>query len=306
MAHDHAHDHNHSAGHTHGNERRMLLAAVLTGGFMLAEVAGGILSGSLALLADAGHMLTDFAALVLAWFAFRFSRWPADRHRSYGFDRLQVLVAYSSGLSMFAIAGFIVYEAVHRLAAPPPVLGSAMLIVAVAGLAVNLAVFAILHTGDRGNLNVRAASVHVLGDLLGSIGAIIAAGVILSTGWLAADPLISILVAVLILYSAWKVVRDAGHILLEGTPSGIASADIEADLVANVAEIDDVHHVHAWSITQERPMVTLHAKLCDDGDADAAIHAIKHRLRERFGIAHATVEIELVHCADKTRRHAHG
>lgn len=299
----HAHEHRHG----HANERRMLLAALLTGGFMVAEVAGGIISGSLALIADAAHMLTDFAALSLAWLAFRFSRWPADRQRTYGFDRLQVLVAYSSGLSMFAIAAFILYEAIHRLADPMPVLGGTMLIVAVAGLAVNILVFAVLHGADRDNLNVRAAIVHVLGDLLGSVGAIIAAGIILTTGWFAADPIVSVLVAALVLRSAWKVVHDSGHILIEGAPPGITPADIEADLEANIAEIDDVHHVHAWAITQERPMVTLHARLCDDGSADAAVHAIKKRLRERFGIAHATVEIELVDCADHlTHKHAHG
>jgi cobalt-zinc-cadmium efflux system protein len=301
----HAHDHGHE--HSRANERRMLLAAVLTGAFMVAEVIGGIISGSLALLADAGHMLADFAALTLAWLAFRFSRWPADRERTYGFDRLQVLVAYSSGLSLFVIAGFILYEAIHRLSEPVPVLGGTMLAVAAAGLIVNIVVFAILHGADRGNLNVRAAAIHVLGDLLGSVGAIAAAGVILTTGWLAADPLISVLVALLILRSAWKVVRESGHILIEGAPAGLTPAEIEADLEANVPEIEDVHHVHAWSITQERPMVTLHARLCDDGNADAAVHAIKRRLHERFGIAHATVEIELADCADHSHReHAHG
>ena len=293
-----AHAHSHGSGNSHANERRMLFAALLTGGFMLVEVVGGLVSGSLALLADAAHMLTDFGALTLAWLAFRFSRWPADRQRTYGFDRVQVLVAYSSGMSLFVIAGFIFYEAFKRLNEPVAVLGGTMLAVAIAGLVVNMVVFAILHGGDRHNLNIRAASVHVLGDLLGSVGAIGAAALILTTGWLAADPLISILVAILVLYSAWKVVRDSAHILIEGAPAGIVPADIEADLEANIAEIDDVHHVHAWSITQERPMVTLHARLCDDGNADAAIHAIKTRLRERFGIAHATVEIELVHCAD--------
>lgn len=301
----HAHGDHHGHNHGHGNERRMLLAAVLTGGFMVAEVVGGILSGSLALLADAGHMLTDFAALALAWAAFRFSRWPADRQRTYGFDRLQVLVAYSSGLSMFAIAGFIVYEAAHRFLEPAPVLGGPMLAIAAAGLLVNLSVFAILHSGDRENLNVRAATVHVIGDLLGSVGAVAAAVVILTTSWYPVDPLISVLVAALIVRSAWKVVRDAGHILLEGSPFGIAPGEIEADLEKNIAQIDDVHHVHAWSITQERPMVTLHARLCD-GDADTAIHAIKQRLRERFGVTHATVEIEQGDCADgHSRQHAH-
>jgi cobalt-zinc-cadmium efflux system protein len=292
--------HAHATVHSRGNERRMLAAALLTGVFMIAEVIGGVLSGSLALLADAGHMLADFAALVLAWLAFRFSRWPADRARTYGFDRLQVLVAYSSGLSMFVIAGFILAEAVERLREP-------MLAVAVAGLLVNVVVFAILHGADRENLNVRAAAIHVLGDLLGSIGAIVAAIVILGTGWLAADPLISILVAVLILRSAWMIVRDSGHILIEGAPVGIAPSEIEADLEANIPEIEDVHHVHAWSITQERPIVTLHARLCEGRKADAAIHAIKRRLRERFGVTHATVEIELADCADHSaRKHAHG
>lgn len=285
----------------------MLVAALLTGLFMIVEVIGGILSGSLALLADAGHMLADFAALVLAWLAFRFSRWPADRVRTYGFDRLQVLVAYSSGLSMFVIAGFILLEAMQRLREPAPLLAGTMLVVAVAGLLVNVVVFGILHGADRENLNVRAAAIHVLGDLLGSIGAIVAAVVILRTGWLAADPLISILVAALILRSAWTIVRDSGHILIEGAPVGVAPSEIEADLEANIPEIEDVHHVHAWSITQERPIVTLHARLCEGSKADAAIHAIKRRLRERFGVAHATVEIELADCADySARKHAHG
>jgi cobalt-zinc-cadmium efflux system protein len=303
MAHSH---HGHGHGLSHGNERKMLLAAVLTGGFMIAEVIGGIVSGSLALLADAAHMLTDFAALALAWLAFRFSRWPADRERTYGFDRLQVLVAYSSGLSLFAIAAFICYEAVHRLSEPVPVAGGTMMAVAAAGLAVNLIVFAILHSGDRDNLNMRAATVHVLADMLGSIGAIAAAGMILTTGWIAADPLASILVALMVLYGARNVVRDSAHILLEGTPKNVAPSEIEADLEANIPQIEDVHHVHAWSITQERPMVTLHARLCEQGNADAAIHAIKTRLRNRFGVAHATVEIEFVHCSDgHAHKHSH-
>ena len=304
MAHSDHHGHGHSR--SRGNERKMLLAAVLTGGFMVAEVIGGIVSGSLALLADAAHMLTDFAALALAWLAFRFSRWPADRQRTYGFDRLQVLVAYSSGLSLFAIAVFICYEAIQRLSEPVAVLGGTMMAVAAAGLAINLVVFAILHSGDRSNLNMRAATFHVLADMLGSIGAIAAAGVILTTGWIAADPLASILVALMVLYGAWNVVRDSAHILLEGTPKNVVPADIEADLKTNIPEIEDIHHVHAWSITQERPMVTLHARLCEQGNADAAIHAIKTRLRERFGVAHATVEIEFVHCADgHANNHAH-
>jgi cobalt-zinc-cadmium efflux system protein len=288
--------------HSHANERRMFAAALLTGGFMLAEVAGGLISGSLALLADAGHMLADFAALLLAWLAFRFSRWPADRRRTYGFARLQVLVAYTSGLSLFVIAGFILIEATRRLSQPIEVLAGTMLAVAAAGLVVNVAVFAVLHGADRKNLNVRAASIHVLGDLLGSAGAIAAAIIIMATGWTAADPLISVLVAILILRSGWKVVRESSHILLEGTPTGLVLAEIEADLKANVADIDDVHHVHAWSITQERPMLTLHAKLSGGADSARATRAVKARLKQRFGIAHATVEIEAGDCADQAPR----
>lgn len=285
----------------------MFLAALLTGGFMVAEIIGGLLSGSLALLADAGHMLTDFVALALAWLAFRFSRWPADRRRTYGFDRLQVLVAYSSGLSLFVIAGFILYEAIRRLAEPVEVLGGAMLAVALGGLVINLIVFAILHGADRGNLNVRAATIHVLGDLLGSLGTIVAAAIIIFTGWNAADPLISMFVVVLILWSAWKVVRDSVHILLEGTPADLTLAEIEADLEANVAGVKNVHHLHAWSITQERPMVTLHALLERSADPARTIGAIKRRLADRFSIAHATIEIELDDCADDHRhRQVHG
>jgi cobalt-zinc-cadmium efflux system protein len=280
----------------------MLLAAALTGGFMLAEVVGGILSGSLALLADAAHMLTDFAALALAWIAFRVSRWPADTRRTFGFDRLQVLVAFSSGLSLFVIAGFIIYEAIRRLNEPNEILGGMMLAVAIAGLIVNLAVFAILHGAERENLNVRAATVHVIGDLLGSFGAIAAAVAILTTGWFAADPLISCVIALIILRSAWHVVRDSGHILIEGAPAGLAAVDIATDLKASITGIDNVHHVHAWAITQERPMVTLHARLCAGAEADVAVNAIKTRLRERFHVAHATVEIEFADCADRDAR----
>ena len=176
--HGHGHSHSHSPGglghdHTHGaSERRIAIAAVLIGVFMLAEVVGGIVSGSLALLADAGHMLTDFASLVLAWMAFRLARRPADGKRTYGFDRAQVLVAFVNGLTLFLICGWIAWEAVARLFAPEPVLGGLMLAVAAIGLAVNIAAFLALHGADRNNMNVRGAMLHVLGDLLGSVAAI--------------------------------------------------------------------------------------------------------------------------------------
>src|SRR5947207_2201880 len=215
--HQQAHRHHDHAAHGHAsNEQRVGWAALLTGAFMLVEAAGGVLAGSLALLADAGHMLTDAASLTLAWLAFRIARRPADWRRTYGFHRFQVLAAYSNGLALFFIAVAICYEAIHRVREPVEILAGPMLAVAVIGLLVNLAAFFVLHGAERGNLNVKGAMLHVLGDLLGSAAAIIAALVILATGWTPIDPLLSVLVAVLILRSAWVLVSASGHILLQG------------------------------------------------------------------------------------------
>lgn len=276
----------------------MGLAALLTGSFMLAEVAGGIVAGSLALLADAGHMLTDFAALALAWFGFRLSRRPADWKRTYGFDRFQILVAFANGLTLFAIAAWIVYEAVHRLMTTPEVSGGIMVVIATLGLFVNVAAFLLLQGADRENLNVRGAAIHVLGDLLSSVAALAAGAVILFTGWTPIDPLLSLVVAAIIVRSGWRVVADAGHILLEGAPEELDTRAIGPDLVANVKGVEEVHHVHVWSITQSRRMVTLHALICETEDSDRAVRVIKARLKDRFGLDHATVEIERGACAD--------
>jgi cobalt-zinc-cadmium efflux system protein len=273
------------------------LAALLTGAFMLAEVVGGVVSGSLALIADAGHMLTDFASLGLAWYGFRIARRPADWKRTYGYDRFTVLVAFGNGLALFAIAAWIVYEAIHRLASPSPVLGGIMMAVALAGLLVNIIAFLMLRGGEQ-NLNVRAALLHVLGDLLGSVAALAAGFAILLTGWTPIDPILSVVVAVIILRSAYYVVRDSGHILLEGAPAGLDSRQIAEDLKSSVAGVIDVHHVHAWSISEERPMVTLHARIKETARPEEVAAAVKGRLKQRFDVAHATVEIEFNGCAD--------
>ena len=194
--HHHTHSHADPSG---GNEKRILWAMALTGSFMFAEVIGGILSGSLALIADAGHMLTDFAALALSWAAFRASRRPNDTKRTYGYHRFQVLAAFVNGLTMVLIVGWILFEAVRRLMEPVEILAGPMLVIAALGLVVNIIAFAILHSGAKENLNMQGAALHVLGDLLGSVGAIAAAGIILWTGWTPIDPLLSVLVALLIL-----------------------------------------------------------------------------------------------------------
>lgn len=297
--HDHAHGHGHGHSHGHGaNERSIGLAAVLTGGFMIAEVVGGVLAGSLALLADAGHMLTDFASLALAWLGFRLTRQPADWRRTYGFDRFAVLIAFVNGISLFAIAVWIVVEAVERFASPVNVLAGPMLWIAAAGLAVNVGTFFVLRSGDKDNLNIRAAALHVVGDLLGSVAAVIAALVILTTGWTPIDPLLSIVVALIIVRSAWRVVAESGHILLEGSPRGFDTRSLRDQLRSALPYVLDIHHVHAWSISQERPMVTLHACVAIGTDSGVAVREIKRRLRQEFRITHATIEIEYDACGD--------
>jgi cobalt-zinc-cadmium efflux system protein len=276
----------------------MFWVLVLTGGFMVVEAVGGWLAGSLALIADAGHMLSDTAALALAWAAFRIGRRPHDEKRTYGYHRFEIIVAFANGLALFAIAAWIVVEAVGRLREPVPVLGGPMLAVAAAGLAVNLVALYVLRGGDRDNLNVRAALLHVLGDLLGSVGAIAAAAVILLTGWTPIDPILSIVLTLLILHGAWDVTRRAGHVLMEGVPEGFDAAAMRADLLAAVPGVADVHHVHAWLLNLERPMVTLHVRLAPSADAAAALAAIKLRLKDRFGIAHSTVQIDPGDCLD--------
>ncbi|MGE0628529.1 MAG: cation diffusion facilitator family transporter [Hyphomicrobiaceae bacterium] len=305
----HRHEHDGPNGHG-GRERSMGLAALLTGLFMLAEAAGGLISGSLALLADAGHMLTDFASLSLAWYGFHLARRPADWKRTYGYDRFSVLVAFTNGLALFVIAAWILAEAWQRLGEPVEIEAGVMLSIAAVGLAVNIIVFRILHGGDHSHdLNVRAAALHVMGDLLGSVAAIIAAVVIMLTGWFPIDPILSALVAVIILRSAWRVVSESGHILLEGTPAGIDNREIARDLMDEFPSVADVHHVHAWSISEARPMATMHVRL-NSGTAsgqDQVISAIKKRLSERFGLAHTTIEVEYDRCGDHVTHagHAH-
>ncbi len=299
MSDDHEHDHSHSHAPdvTRGNQRRVLAAMFLTAGFMVAEVIGGILSGSLALIADAGHMATDAAALFLAYIAFRLAARPADANQSYGYHRAETLAAFVNALTMIALVGWILFEAVQRFFEPVQILGGMMLWVAAGGLLVNVLAFWLLHSGEKENLNMQAAAVHVLGDLLGSVAAIVAAIVILYTGWTPIDPLLSVFVALLILRSAISLARQSGHILMEGTPKGLDMEEIKSDLLNSVAGIEDVHHLHAWSLTATRDVMTLHARIAGGVNADAALNAIMERLSHKFQIEHATVQIETEACS---------
>ncbi|HEY6630153.1 MAG TPA: cation diffusion facilitator family transporter [Rhizobiaceae bacterium] len=307
--HDHAgHDHSgHGLGHVHGgtDKKRVLIAALLTGGFMVAEAIGGFLTGSLALLADAGHMLTDSISLGLAWYAFHLADRQATSRMTYGFDRVKTLVAYTNGIAIFAVGAWIVVEAFHRLNEPSPVLGAPMAVIAVLGLFVNIAAFFVLHGGDRENLNMRGAILHVLGDLLGSVAALVAAAVIIFTGWMPIDPILSALVAVLLFRSAWSLVRESGNLLLEGVPASMDRDGIANDIAANVAGVREIHHMHVWSMDGTRNMATLHACLTEGTDAYVAVAAIKSRLARTHGIEHATVEPEYGACADASPAHLH-
>ena len=303
-AHQHSHDHSHAHGHhSHGmgNEKRVMFAMWLTGGFMVLEAVGGIVSGSLALLADAGHMLTDTGALMLAFVATRLARRPADDARSYGYARAEILAAFANGIVMIGVVLWIVVEAAGRIMEPAPVMGTPMLVIAVAGLIVNIVAFKLLHGGES-NLNMRGAALHVMGDMLGSVAAIAAAGIIIATGMTIADPILSVLVALLILKSAVGITKESAHILMEGTPEGVDSETISEDLMANVPGVCNVHHVHAWSLGSNRAVATLHAQLKPEADANSTLGAIKERLAEKFGIGHATVQIEEESCPDEGAR----
>ena len=290
----------HSHAGSAGNVKRVQIALVLTGAFMLVEVAGGIISGSLALLADAGHMLTDTMALALAAVAFRVSARPADSRRSYGYQRFQILAAFVNGLSLLGIVGWILLEAVQRFLSPVNVMGTTMLLVAAAGLLVNLVSFLVLHGGDRENLNIQGAATHVAGDLLGSVAAIVAAVVIISTGWMPIDPILSVVVALLILRSAWQLVKRSAHILLEGAPEWLDVEEMQRQIVARVPAVTGIHHVHVWGLTPQHPMLTMHISLLElPGDTTPIVRLVKEVLRDEYGIGHSTIEVETDDCADE-------
>lgn len=286
-----------SHNHTHNNWR-LITAFFVTLTFMFVEVVGGLLSGSLALLADAAHMATDAAALGLAlWAAWR-AHTPANEVHSYGYRRHQTLAAFINGFTLLLLVGWIIIEAIQRLLSPQPIAVGIMLLIGLLGLGVNIVVFMILHQKDA-NVNVRAAAAHVLGDLLGSIGAVVAAIIIYFSGWLAADPLLSILIALLILRTALRLVRETGHVLLEGIPPGFDQARLESELPRAVPDIVDVHHIHAWALTPDKPFfLTMHATIKEEADADNVLRHARAYVQTMFEIDHVTIQIERRVCPD--------
>ncbi|BDU20868.1 cation diffusion facilitator family transporter [Dyella sp. GSA-30] len=297
---DHAHhDHDHGAAAGAGRERKLLFAFVLTVLMMVAEAFGGFWSGSLALLADAGHMLVDSLALLLAVVGAWLAKRPADARRTYGYGRLEVLAGFVNALTQFVLVAFIAYEAIMRLFHPGEILSGVMLVVALIGLAVNVVVLRTLHGHAHDDVNLAGATLHVLGDLLGSVAAVLAALAVRWLGWNWADPVLSMLVSLLILGSAWGLLRRSAHILLEGVPEGMDTAEITETLRHADASIRDVHHVHVWQLASGSRMATLHAEVHEDGQSAQALKVIKDVLNDRFGIQHATVQIDPGPCPDE-------
>ena len=285
-----------------GDHRRVLrVTLALTLAFLFAEVAGAVLTNSLALLADAGHILSDAASLGLALFSLWVASRPRTPYRSFGYHRVEVLAALGNGVALWGVAGYILYQAAGRLADAPEVHAAPMLIIAVLGLLVNLAGMALLHRGAEESLNLKGAFLHVLGDALGSVGAIIAAALMLLFGWFIADPIISIAIAALILWSSRSLVWQAVHILLEGTPHGIDLADLE-QTIAGAGGVAQVHDLHAWTLTTGYNAMSAHVVVTDSLSAagrDALLDRLRHLVPERFPIHHVTIQMEeSSHCCD--------
>jgi cobalt-zinc-cadmium efflux system protein len=296
MAHDHAHTHE----HPRGSRGILAFAFALTCAMLIVEAIGGWWSGSLALLADAAHMLVDAGALALAWTAAVFALRPADARRSFGYARIEVLAGFVNALVQLLLVAGIVYEAVKRLLALDAIHieSGVMLVVAVVGLVVNAVVLRSLHGGDHEDLNTAGARLHVFGDLLGSVATVLAALLVRYLGWQWADPLLSLLVSLLILRGAFVLLKRSSHILLEGVPEDLATGDIRAVLAEVDPAIAEVHHLHVWQIASGSRMATLHARVCDGGDARHVVQVIQQVLRERFAISHVTVQIETAECMD--------
>ena len=270
--------------------RRLALALGITTTVMIAEAVGGWLAGSLALLADAGHMLADAAALGLALFVARVAQRPATPERSFGLLRLEILAALVNGALLIAIAIGIGVEAWHRLKAPLAVDGPLLLGIAGVGLGANLVSLRILHHGHEHSLNQRGAYLHVLGDLLGSVGALAAGGIVVATGWVVADPLISVLITLLVLGSAWRLIKESTDILMEATPNHIALGDVH-DRIASVPGVDSVHDLHVWTVTSGVVAMSGHLVVRNPTDNQPVLESVQDRMRA-LGINHVTVQME--------------
>ena len=295
MGHHHGHSHGHGHSHSHGNsnnKKALFLSFILIAAFMIVEVVGGVLTNSLALLSDAGHMLSDAAALGLSLFAIKLGERKASSSKTYGYKRFEIIAAALNGITLILISLYIFYEAYHRFWNPPEVLSGGMLAISTIGLLVNIVAAWILMRGDKDeNLNVRSAFLHVIGDMLGSVGAIIAALLMIFFGWGIADPIASVIVAILIIISGIRVTKESFHILMEGTPAHLEMDKVKTALL-NIPSVSEVHDMHIWSITSGMPMLSCHIVFAGDGAHDSILHHAQSILHDDFEIEHSTIQVE--------------
>jgi cobalt-zinc-cadmium efflux system protein len=288
MGHGHSHDHSHS--HT-GNKKALLSSFILIAAFMVVEVAGGLFTNSLALLSDAGHMLSDAASLGLSFFALKLGERAVSQDKTFGYKRFEIIAAGLNGVTLVVVSLYIFYEALQRFFAPPEVQSQGMLIIAVIGLLVNIVAAWILMKGDKDNLNVRSAFLHVLGDLLGSVGAIVAALLIMFFGWGIADPIASVIVGVLIMISGWRVIKESYQVLMEGAPEQIDMLQVK-EALCNLPMVKEVHDLHVWTITSGYPVLSCHITITDHGVHDEILLQSQKILHDQFDIEHSTIQVE--------------
>jgi cobalt-zinc-cadmium efflux system protein len=293
----HSHQHHHHGHHHHGNQTNkkvLLISCVIIFTFMMVEIIGGILTNSLALLSDAGHMFSDASALILSLIAFKIGERRANTEKTYGYRRFEVLAAFLNGLTLIIISLYILWEAYHRLQAPIEV-SSMMMYIAIIGFVVNILVAWILMRGDtEENLNMKSALLHVFGDLLGSAGAIIAGGLILLFGWNIADPIASIFVSILIFISGIRITKASIHVLMEGKPNHINLQSVQEKLLA-IPGVKNIHDLHVWTITSGFPALSCHLTVEHSVDRDELLHHASHLLKEEFHLEHTTIQIEGEH-----------
>ncbi len=275
----------------HNETRRLKWALAISLLYFFAELIAGFMTNSLALLSDAGHMLSDVGALGLSLFAFHVAKRPATHHSTYGFHRVEILAALFNGLALWMIVGMIFAAAYSRVAQPPEVESFGMIVVAVIGLLVNLVAAVILHGGHHHNLNLRGAFLHVISDAVGSVGAIIAGVVMLTTGWYLADPLISIVIGVLVLFSSWSLVKDALSVLMQAVPKGIRLDEVRRTIEA-VDGVSKVHDLHVWAVTSDIFTLSAHAVVERGEDFHVVLNGIEDTLKDRFNIEHTTIQLE--------------
>ncbi|MBO1924672.1 cation diffusion facilitator family transporter [Thiomicrorhabdus sp. 6S3-12] len=284
--------HNHIAEHSGRSQKKIMIAAIITASYMLVEIIGGLWVNSIALVADGVHMLTDAMALAIAWWGFHIARRPANECMTFGYQRFQILTAFVNGFTLLLIVGGIIFMAIERFIQPQEIMGKEMFVIAVIGLLNNLVVFWILHSGDQHNMNMRGATLHFLGDTLGSVAVILGAILIYYTGWTPIDPILSILMATIIGIGAYRLTRESAHILLEGVPAGYEISAIKQDLEARFDYLREVYHIHIWAIAEDQVMMTLHARTDTTHINEQTLAEIKDYLHHEHKIHHVTVQLE--------------